>query len=68
MEDARHSPKRGAESRRFVVAIHGGMSDSGRLDKEYEAASKVALANVIDLAIKRLANGESALQIGRAHV
>ena len=68
MEDAHHTPKRSTESRRFVIAIHGGVSDSGCLDKEFEAAAKVTLTDTVDLALKLLANGESALQVAEVVV
>lgn len=52
----------------FVIAIHGGVSDSGRLDKDFEVVAKAALQDVIDLALKRLVNGESAPQVAEAAV
>jgi isoaspartyl peptidase/L-asparaginase-like protein (Ntn-hydrolase superfamily) len=62
MEDTDDAP------RRFVIAIHGGVSDSGGKDKVFEDAAKVALTDTIDLALKRLVDGEPALQVAEAAV
>ena len=62
MEDTDDAP------RRFAIAIHGGVSDSGSKDKDFENAAKVALTDTIDVALKRLMDGEPALQVAEAAV
>ena len=57
-----------ATTRRFAIAIHGGVSDSGRADKSFETAAKAALAQTIDMALKRLRDGDNALDVAEAAV
>ena len=57
-----------AITRRFVIVIHGGVSDSGRPDNSFETAAKAALAKTIDMALKRLQDGDNALDIAEAAV
>ncbi len=69
MEDTDNAPEHTTDApRHFAIAIHGGLSDSGGKDKDFEDMAKVALTNTIDLALKRLMDGEPALQVAEAAV
>jgi hypothetical protein len=51
---------------RFAIAIHGGVSDSCiSIDS---AAVKTVLADIIDVAIKRLIHGDNALQVAESAI
>ena len=69
MEHTDDAPERTTDTpRRFAIAIHGGLSDSGDKDKDFEDVAKVTLTDIIDLALKRLMDGEPALQVAEAAV
>ena len=69
MEHTDDAPERTTDTpRRFAIAIHGGVSDSGDKDKDFEDVAKVTLTDIIDLALKRLMDGEPALQVAEVAV